>query len=388
MRNLISVPTQNILARLACGFLLAGTLAACSNDASRLSAPVFTNSTGASRAATASYQPMPPAIVGQGSPGSASSGAITQSDLPPPAGGYSPPASAGPASGRLLASAPSSARTVKVESGDTFNSIAKRHNVSVAELLKANNLPADAKIKLGQSLAIPSAAGGKSIDKAGESPAKVAAATQASGAPPSSLGTIPANDASAAKSASAAKAVASNEPASKTGVPVNKASTTKGDPQTTASLTPAGDKSVASIQAVTAAEPADAPSADGQQFRWPVRGRIISGFGSKSNGEKNDGINLAVPEGTSVKAAEAGTVIYSGSEIAGYGNLILVRHAGGWVSAYAHNANMLVKRGDVVKRGQGIAIAGATGTVTSPQVHFELRRGSNPVNPLDFLAGA
>jgi murein DD-endopeptidase MepM/ murein hydrolase activator NlpD len=133
---------------------------------------------------------------------------------------------------------------------------------------------------------------------------------------------------------------------------------------------------------------ADAASADGKSFRWPVRGRIISGFGSKPNGEKNDGINLAVPEGTSVKAVEAGTVIYAGNELAGYGNLILVRHADGWVSAYAHNKDLLVKRGDVIQRGQTIAHAGMTGSVTSPQVHFELRKGAKPVNPLDYLAGA
>ena len=133
---------------------------------------------------------------------------------------------------------------------------------------------------------------------------------------------------------------------------------------------------------------ADAPSADGKQFRWPVRGRIISGFGTKPNGEKNDGINLAVPAGTSVKAVEAGTVIYAGNELAGYGNLVLIRHADGWVSAYAHNQDLLIKRGDVVKRGQIIAHAGMTGSVTSPQVHFELRKGAKPVNPLDYLAGA
>ena len=93
---------------------------------------------------------------------------------------------------------------------------------------------------------------------------------------------------------------------------------------------------------------ADPPSTDGTSFRWPVRGRIISGFGTKPNGERNDGINLAVPEGTSVKAVEAGTVIYAGNELEGYGNLVLVRHADGWVSAYAHNKDITVKRGDTV----------------------------------------
>src|SRR6185503_17569118 len=115
-----------------------------------------------------------------------------------------------------------------------------------------------------------------------------------------------------------------------------------------------------------AAEPS---STNGTSFRWPVRGRIIGSFGTKPNGEKNDGINLAVPEGTSVKAAEAGTVIYSGNELEGYGNLVLVRHADGWVSAYAHNSAIKVKRGDLVRRGQTVATAGASGSVNSPQVH-------------------
>jgi len=119
-----------------------------------------------------------------------------------------------------------------------------------------------------------------------------------------------------------------------------------------------------------------------------VRGRIISGFGSKPNGERNDGINLAVPEGTSVKAVEAGSVIYAGNELEGYGNLVLVRHADGWVSAYAHNKELLVKRGDQVRRGQTVGYAGMSGSVSSPQVHFELRKGAKPVNPLDYLAGA
>ena len=151
---------------------------------------------------------------------------------------------------------------------------------------------------------------------------------------------------------------------------------------------PAGYTPPAARDDVAALDPADKGSVDGQQFRWPVRGRIISGFGAKPNGERNDGINLAVPEGTAVKAAEGGTVIYAGNEIAGYGNLILVRHAGGWVTAYAHASDMLVRRGDTVRRGQTIAHAGATGSVNSPQLHFELRRGSNPVNPMDYMAGA
>jgi murein DD-endopeptidase MepM/ murein hydrolase activator NlpD len=123
-------------------------------------------------------------------------------------------------------------------------------------------------------------------------------------------------------------------------------------------------------------------------FRWPVRGKVITTYGSKTNGKSNDGINLAVPEGTPVKAAEDGVVAYSGNELKGYGNLVLVRHSNGYVTAYAHASELLVKRGDTIKRGQIIAKSGQSGEVGSPQLHFEIRKGSSPVDPLQFLNGA
>lgn len=118
------------------------------------------------------------------------------------------------------------------------------------------------------------------------------------------------------------------------------------------------------------------------EFRWPVRGRIIQGFASGG-----DGINIAVPEGTQVKAVEEGEVAFAGSELKGFGNMILIRHPNGYVSAYAHNSQIEVKRGDKVKRGQTIARSGQTGNVGSPQLHFELRKGSTPVDPTTYLAG-
>ena len=121
------------------------------------------------------------------------------------------------------------------------------------------------------------------------------------------------------------------------------------------------------------------------KFRWPVRGRVISRFGSRPNGVQNDGINVAVPEGASVKAAENGVVAYVGNELKGYGNLILIRHADDWVSAYAHNSQTLVTRGEQVRRGQIIAKAGQSGNVARPQLHFELRKGSRPVDPIGYL---
>ncbi len=117
-------------------------------------------------------------------------------------------------------------------------------------------------------------------------------------------------------------------------------------------------------------------------FRWPARGRVISGFGSGGN----EGINIAVPEGTPVRAAEGGTVAYAGNELRGYGNLVLIRHDNGYVSAYAHNGEIGVKRGDKVTRGQVIAKSGQSGNVNSPQLHFEIRKGSTPVDPMPYLS--
>jgi len=119
-----------------------------------------------------------------------------------------------------------------------------------------------------------------------------------------------------------------------------------------------------------------------------VRGRVVTAYGVKTNGKANDGINVAVPEGTPVKAAEDGVVAYSGNELKGYGNLILVRHSNGYVTAYAHASELMVKRGDTIKRGQVIAKSGQTGEVGSPQLHFEIRKGSASVDPLQFLNGA
>ncbi len=133
------------------------------------------------------------------------------------------------------------------------------------------------------------------------------------------------------------------------------------------------------------APPAQPAARGSDKLRWPANGRIITGFGQRTDGTHNDGINLSVPLGTSVHAAEAGTVAYAGSELKGYGNLILLRHDNGWVTAYAHNDQLNVKRGDKVQRGQVIATAGRTGSVDQPQVHFELRQGSKPVDPVPFL---
>lgn len=121
------------------------------------------------------------------------------------------------------------------------------------------------------------------------------------------------------------------------------------------------------------------------RFAWPVKGKIISGFGRRGSGLHNDGINIAADPNAPVKAADSGTVVYAGNELAGYGNLLLVRHANGYVTAYAHNNKILVGRGDKVRQGQTIALVGATGDVDRPQLHFEIRKGDRAVDPHRYL---
>jgi len=123
----------------------------------------------------------------------------------------------------------------------------------------------------------------------------------------------------------------------------------------------------------------------GPAFRWPLRGRVVDNFGAKVNGAPNDGIDLAVPEGTPVRAAEDGVVAYAGNELKGYGNLVLVRHANGFVTAYANASELLVKRNDQIHKGQVIAKSGQSGTAANPQLHFEIRKNSAPVDPMQYL---
>ena len=224
-----------------------------------------------------------------------------------------------------------------------------------------------------------------------QQPARLAAA-QPAPAPAVKAAPVPAQKVApvAAAAPVAAKTetkVARTEPAQKV--------TPSEQPVRTASLQQPSAKSDAAP--VAAAAPKEAPAAAKAdiaptvaateeatpEFRWPARGKIIQGF----KAGQSEGISIAVPEGTAVKAAEGGTVAYSGSELKGYGNLVLIKHPNGFVSAYAHNGELMVKRGEVVKRGQTIAKSGQSGNVSSPQLQFQLRKGSTPVDPTNYLAG-
>ncbi len=134
----------------------------------------------------------------------------------------------------------------------------------------------------------------------------------------------------------------------------------------------------------TAAKPVTAATGNGQ-FGWPVQGNVISKFGATADGLRNDGINIAAPAGAPVQAAADGVVAYAGNELRGFGNMVLIRHPNGWVTAYAHNQSLTVKKGDQVKRGQTIARVGSTGNVQSPQLHFEIRKGTSAVDPMKYL---
>src|SRR5262249_28630460 len=146
---------------------------------------------------------------------------------------------------------------------------------------------------------------------------------------------------------------------------------TPGAPGKMASAEPAATVHLASPVETppAAAGPNGAPA-----FRWPARGRITNLFGARMNGQSNDGIDLALPEGTPVRAADDGVVAYAGSELKGYGNLVLVRHANGFVTAYANGSELLVKRNDQVHKGQVILKSGQTGNAANPQLHFEVRK--------------
>jgi murein DD-endopeptidase MepM/ murein hydrolase activator NlpD len=130
------------------------------------------------------------------------------------------------------------------------------------------------------------------------------------------------------------------------------------------------------------------PPRSGRTFSWPVRGRVLAGFGPTPDGLHNDGINIAARAGAPVIAAENGVVVYAGSELKGFGNLLLIRHADGWMTAYAHLDKALVKKGQKVTKGQAIGTVGSTGGVSQPQLHFEIRRGTQAVDPAKFLSVA
>ncbi len=271
-----------------------------------------------------------------------------------------------------------------VKKGDTLASVAKTYGVSEKSLMERNSLKSTA-LQPGQHLLLP--AGTKLLLKTSQAPAKPAVPEAPAAAPVKEVAQAPATPVKTASIKPTTPAVAP-VPTVAAKPAVAPAPTVAAKPATAPASTAKIDQKAAETIAVAREPAVEEPtgSVEAGSFRWPVRGRVISEYGSKANGEKNEGINLAVPEGTSVKAADDGEVIYSGNELKGYGNLVLVRHKNGYVTAYAHASELLVNRGEKISRGQIIARAGATGSVSQPQLHFELRKGQKPIDPKPYLA--
>ncbi len=246
---------------------------------------------------------------------------------------------AAPAAARRVAATKRAPIVYVVNPGDTLLGIAHRYHLSEAALARANNLKPTTEVRAGTRLTVP---------------ARTAAASSI--AVPRTVAAAPRHAARVAATRQQTARLAEAAPTA----------------EDKAAVTPVKDEATGALAS----------------FQWPVHGRVIASYGAKSNGRVNEGINLAVPDGTPIRAAEAGVVAYAGNELKGYGNLVLLRHANGYVTAYANASKLLVKRGDKVRRGQVIAKSGETGAVTSPQLHFEIRKGSKPVDPLRLLGRA
>lgn len=417
---------RNVFARLALIGLVSGTVAGCSSDSTRFLTDGFTAppQQQANAGYGGGYQGQAGGGDVTGSLGAAPSGRVDSVPLPPPgqAGpGIQPSSYASSGAAQPLygasgygaagysATAPvtASARpavpgTHVVVGGETLASVARMYGVSPAALGAANNIAPGNTVRTGQTLVIPPGGNGASQTHAAQAVAQPALAAKppqvatapntlsVPGKPASQPATVAAKPLTTAPvlsqnltppaAAQTATAAAKPAPAPKVAAaptqPVAKSSAPEPKVETAAKVTPADD-----------ADDGPRASGSGPQFRAPVRGRVIASFGPKPGGAHNDGVNFAVPEGTGVRAAEDGTVAYAGNELKGYGNLVLVKHADGYVTAYAHNSELSVKRGDTVRRGQIIAKAGQSGNVNSPQLHFEIRKGSTAVDPSRYVAG-
>jgi murein DD-endopeptidase MepM/ murein hydrolase activator NlpD len=305
--------------------------------------------------------------------------------------------------------------TVRVEPGMTLYSIARANQMSVGELAHANNLAAPYAVSVGQTVVIPGRSNAVAPQPASAAPDSTLAAggglhTVRAGETLYSLGRtygvhpftiarlngLSNNEAlhqgqtlRIPKNGSSPTPVVATRQPEHPAPSMNEKAPARLDndaaEQSQSDVATAAPRPVEQPQQQMVDNQQPAQEAGSLSFRWPVKGRVISGYGSKPGGLRNEGINIAVPEGTDVRSAEAGVVAYAGNELKGYGNLILIRHEGGWVTAYAHNKDLFVKRGDTVKRGDVIAKAGQTGSVSSPQVHFEVRKGATAMDPMRFL---
>ncbi|GLQ57602.1 lipoprotein [Devosia nitrariae] len=306
--------------------------------------PALSSSTTGNSQAMPAQQPLAPVAA---QPQTAGLGA------PPSNLGTLPVNSSVPQVATSPTSAPAGTFTHTIQSGESLYTVARRYDVTTQAIVQANALSSPDKIVVGQKIIIPGRA--DLLANRAPTPAPTAAPTEVATASPI-VTPVPAQQSTAAVTdASVLNNAAVSAPAQTAA------------PQPTQ---------------VASAPPAEPAMSGSDKFRWPVSGRVITDFAAS----KGTGINIEVPEGTTVKAAENGTVIYTGSGVEGYGNLVLVRHPNGYVSAYAHLQSISVTKGAVINRGDTIGAAGMTGSVSRPQLHFELRKGATPIDPMPMLA--
>ena len=274
-------------------------------------------------------------------------------------------------------------RTVEVARGDTLYALARREDVAIRSLIEANRLDPPYALRPGQLLEVPSLP--EYQVRAGDTIYRISRCTGVDMASLTRLNGIP-----------EPYIIAPGQrlripPPTRTpecpprergdGLALAAPPPPAADPP--AAVEPAAARVIPPPRPGPVPEP---PARASARFLWPAEGRLVASYGPQAGARQNDGINIAAAYGTAVRAAENGVVVYAGNELRGYGNLLLVRHADGWTSAYAHNAELLVGRGETVSRGQVIAKVGQTGNVAEPQLHFELRKGAEAVDPALYLA--
>ena len=285
----------------------------------------------------------------------------------PPSPDDEPRASNRPQTTGAASSAFVNANAVIVGKGDTIYGLSKRHRVSPRAIIDANNLRAPYILKQGQRLVLPRVR--EYAVRKGDSLSVIARIYDADMYAIARLNGLRPPYTIYVGQRLVLPNINRTRPVS---VPIAEV-----PPPKRSSIT-------ARSQAQPKSVPAP-PTRSGKGFTWPVRGKVLSSYGGKSAGLKNDGINIAAPRGAPVVAAENGVVAYAGNELRGFGNLLLLKHSGGWITAYAHNETLLVKRGDKIRKGQTIAKVGSSGSVQKPQLHFELRKGKKAINPIKHL---
>lgn len=450
MRKQVELAVPKSVVRVVSVCALAAALGACSSDTLRFTEAPFSNPFQTAQAPASQRDPATTGSIGRSAPRQsyetasvAGNPGVRSQPLPPPTSSVAmrapQPAAPAPNAGSASGWSAQGGTPIVVAQGETLDVISGRYGVPRSALMQANGLSGEA--APGSRIVIPvyNGAGAQTaarqpmpgdnrfeqprlapppvsrpvasaparpmpaqkvaaVDaKAQAAQAKAHAAAEAkekAAADAKRMGEARARFAAEAKAKAAAKAAGEARTAAlpaqppaarpKTAAPIVVAHA----PADKVAIQPkavAPEPRVTEPQTTASLPKAEEPAASSADFRWPARGRVIAGYAGKGG---NEGINIAVPEGTPVKAAEGGVVAYAGSELKGYGNLVLIRHPNGYVSAYAHNGELSVKRGEQVKRGQVVARSGQTGNVNSPQLHFELRKGSTPVDPMPYLSSS